>query len=457
MTMGVFRNVVLPSLILASGVGVFAGLVLSKEPPQRVERPRTVPRVEVLPIVSASPGGFGIEVNGTVVPKREVMLSAEVEGRVVERTDACWAGRSVAAGDVLMRLETRPLEIRLESLEAEAAQIHADLEQLDIEIANTEELVSLAEQDVDLRRREQTRIMQQVARNVSSASERDAADSQVLSARQNLQTLLNTRRTFASRRARLEAQLQGNAAQHAQVDYELSRTTIASPVDGRIVEVRVEQDAYARTGDPLVTIEDTSAMEVRCSLQLEDLYWLAGGDDPYATAVGGDPYAIPHAPATVSRSLAGQSSTWDGVLARYEGTGIDERTRTVPCRINVAEPSGLRRGMFVSVRLSAGDPRVPMLSVPRGGFRPNNEVWLVEDGRLSIRRVEPVRVLEDSVLIRGDGPGEPIPPGASLVVSPLEAPVEAMEIAVDETETPAAVEATAGAVATRDDPSRTRR
>ena len=453
----VFRNVVLPGLILAAGIGVFAGLVLSKEPPQRVERPRTVPRVEVLPIEAASPGGFGIEVNGTVVPKREVTLSAEVDGRVIDRTDACWAGRSVAAGDVLMRLETQPLEIRRQSLEAEKAQVQADLEQLDVEIANTEEMVSLAEQDVDLRRREQQRINQQVARNVSSASERDAADSQVLNARQTLQTLLNDRRTFASRRARLEAELKGVAARQAQVDYELSRTTITSPVDGRIVEVRVEQDAYARTGDPLVTIEDTSAMEVRCSLQLEDLYWLAGGDDPYATAAGGDPYAIPHAPAAVSRSLAGQSSTWDGVLARYEGTGIDERTRTVPCRVEVDEPSGLRRGMFVSVRLSAGDPRVPMLSVPRGGFRPNNEVWLVEDGRLSIRRVEPVRVLEDAVLIRGDGPGEPIAPGASLVVSPLEAPVEAMEIDVDKDEAPAASEAPAGAVASRNVPRPTER
>ena len=34
-------------------------------------------------------------------------------------------------------------------------------------------------------------------------------------------------------------------------------------------------------------------------------------------------------------------------------------------------------------------------------------------------------MLEESVLIRGDGPGEPIPVGARLVVSPLDTPVEA--------------------------------
>ncbi len=39
----------------------------------------------------------------------------------------------------------------------------------------------------------------------------------------------------------------------------------------------------------LVTIEDTGTMEVRCSLQLEDLYWLAGGDEPLA---GPDPTVV---------------------------------------------------------------------------------------------------------------------------------------------------------------------
>jgi len=52
----------------------------------------------------------------------------------------------------------------------------------------------------------------------------------------------------------------------------------------------------------------------------------------------------------------------------------------------------------------------------------------VEDGRLIIRRVEVVRVLEDHVLIRADGPGEPIRPGSKLVVSPLQAPIHQMAV-----------------------------
>lgn len=424
-----FRNLLLPGLILAAGVGVFAGLVASKEPPQRQQRGREVPRVEVVPVSEAPAGGFGIEVNGTAVPKREVSLSAEVAGRVVERTEACWAGRTVRRGDLLLKLDPRPLEIQIETYQAELAQVAADLEQLDTEIGNTEELISLAEQEVDLRRREQLRVEQLIARNASSASDRDAADAQVLTSRQNLQRLQNDRRMFSSRRARLEAQRRRILATLDQASYDLERAVISSPVDGRIVEVRVEQDSYARPGDPLLTIEDTSTMEVRCSLQLEDLYWLAGGGDPLAD-VEDDPYSIPRAGAEISHAIAGRESTWEGVLSRFEGGGIDERTRTVPCRVEVPDPDGLRRGMFVSVTFRGIDPRVPLLSIPRAAFRPNDEVWLVEDGRLSIHRVEPVRVLEDSVIVRGDGPGDPILPGASLIVSPLDAPVAGMELAI---------------------------
>ncbi|MEW4570024.1 HlyD family efflux transporter periplasmic adaptor subunit [Tautonia sp. JC769] len=424
-----FRNVLLPALLLGAGVVAFAGLVASKEPPQRVERERDLPRVEVVPVGDASNTGLGIEVNGTIIPKREITLSAEVEGRIVERTEACWAGRSVKAGDLLLKLDPRPLEIQDASFEAELAQVAADLDQLDIEIQNTEELVTLAEQEVDLRRREQVRVEQLIARSASSASERDAADAQMLTARQNLQRLQNDRRTFASRRARLEAQMRRIEAQLDQVAYDLERTTITAPIDGRIVEVRVERDAYARPGEVLVTLEDSATMEVRCSLRLEDLFWLAGGDDPM-TLANDDPYAIPRARAVVSRSLAGRSTDWEGVLSRFEGTGIDERTRTVPCRVEVAQPAGLRRGMFVSVTLFGAETQVPLLSIPRAAFRPNNEIWIVTDGHLEIRRVDPVRVLDDAVVIRGDGPGEPIPVGAPLVISTLDSPVSGMEVAV---------------------------
>lgn len=426
--MRLVRNVLLPAVILAAGVAAFAVLMATRKPPERKTIEVSDPAVDVVPVRPAPAEGFGIPVNGTVVPKREVTIAAELEGRVVEKTEKCWAGRAVRRGDILMRLDPRPLDLQRASLDADLDQVAADLAQLERDIENNREMVDLAEQDVELKRREQRRVGTLSAQSVSSASERDAADAQVLTARQTLQQLLNEQRSFGTRRSRLEAQRRRIEAQLEQILYDLARTTIASPVDGRIVEVMVEQDAYARPGEPLVAIVDTSAMEVRCSLRMEDLYWLAGGTDPLADME--DPYSLPHARAEIVRTVAGEPTRWEGVLSRLEGAGIDERTRTLPCRVEVAAPSGLRRGMFVSVTLYAGASRVPLLSIPRVGFRPNEEVWLVRDGRLEIRRVEPVRVLDDAVLVRADGPGAPIVPGDLLIVSPLEAPVPGMEVRV---------------------------
>ncbi|CAN5842391.1 hypothetical protein BH23PLA1_BH23PLA1_05100 [soil metagenome] len=443
--LGKVVQVLLPVGILAVGVGVFVALAASKEPPKKVERALPVPPVEVEPVTDAPSGGFRIRVNGTVVPKREIRLAAEVEGRIVEKTDLCWAGRSVRRGDVLLRIDRRPLELQERTLESEMAKIEADLEQLEVEIQSNAELLALAEEDVELQKREQGRFAQLSRRNAASTSELEQANRLVLTARQQLQSLINESNTFDSRRNRLAAERRNAEARLEQVRYDLQRTVIAAPVDGRIVEELVEADAFVRPGEALVSIEDSSTMEVRCSLRMEELYWLSNSvpvpiltADSSEGAIVEDPYQIPRARALVSFSLAGESVEWEGVLARYEGSGIDERTRTVPCRIEIPSSEDgslgglmrLRRGMFVSVTLHAEAPRVPMLSIPRMALRPNSEIWLVQDGALRILGVQTVRPLEDRILIRADTPGLNLSPGDPLVISPLPAPIDGMEVRI---------------------------
>ena len=94
-------------------------------------------------------------------------------------------------------------------------------------------------------------------------------------------------------------------------------------------------------------------MEVRCSLQLEDLYWLAGGDDPMVADAGDDPYAIPHARAEVTPTprrpvdrLGRACSPGMRAAASTSGPGPS------PAGSRCPSPAGLRRGMFVSVDLS---------------------------------------------------------------------------------------------------------
>ena len=56
-----------------------------------------------------------------------------------------------------------------------------------------------------------------------------------------------------------------------QAELDLKRTKVTAPIDGMVVVESVEENAYVQKGTPLVTIEDTSAVEVRCHLRMDEL------------------------------------------------------------------------------------------------------------------------------------------------------------------------------------------
>jgi hypothetical protein len=133
--------------------------------------------------------------------------------------------------------------------------------------------------------------------------------------------------------------------------------------------------------------------------------------------------------------LAGHDFTWSGVLTRFDGIGLDEQTRTVPCRAVVenprtvnassshrgiaapaAGPPALVRGMYVTVRIHAG-PQARLLEVPEIAVRPGNVIWLVRNGKLDIQPVSIARLRGKDAIIHADG--SDLVAGDNIVISPL--------------------------------------
>jgi hypothetical protein len=117
-------------------------------------------------------------------------------------------------------------------------------------------------------------------------------------------------------------------------------------------------------------------------------------------------------PATVVFTVGDAAYEWKGVLSRQEGRGLDEKTRTLPCRVLVADPravtaldrygapladlpagapQSLLRGMFVEVQVHV-DATEQLVSIPEEAQRPSGEVWVMRDGRLVILNPRPCRV-----------------------------------------------------------------
>jgi hypothetical protein len=173
-----------------------------------------------------------------------------------------------------------------------------------------------------------------------------------------------------------------------------------------------------------------------------------GGLDPAenATSAGSLDYQLPHVGVTVIWELSGRRYAWKGHLDRYDGIGVNEKTRTVPCRILIENPrqvfelagddpndtrpaqSGPRalvRGMFVDVRIDC-QPRTPLLALPEEAIRPGKLVWLLRDGKLAFEKVKLAGIVRGRAII--DNSDGILAEGERAVVSTLAYAYEGMTV-----------------------------
>ena len=489
---GLLLKIVTPVAIVAAGVGsllVFGRKPEPPAPPQTSDRGALVETASV----ESFDGAFKLRLDGVALPIRRIKLAAEVEGRITGKSDAARGGRSVAPETPLFEIDATDYQLEVERLQAQSKQADEQLAAVDVDIANTEELLTLAVEDQALAKRSLDRTIDLSSRNAISETELDEAKRHELTSRNALQTLRNQLSTQMQQRRTQQAACNLVAVQLKQAQADLARTKIVSPINGSVVTDHVEIDDHVRPGDVLIELSDNSQMEIRCSLTVDQLFWiwLAGGSAGPRPAVSGfeEPGGLQRAdssgllllpdvssgaapspnistttatpPATASLELprlpvfvvyefAGQLVEWDGVLSRYEGSGLDAQTRTAPCRILVPEPTKPRvraaagqrdttavtpprmfSGMYVDIEIPIAT-QVPLLKLPLEAIRPGDsvrsgrKVWVERDGKLSVVDVKLARVERDHALIHEQPIG--LHPGDQVIVSPLASVTEGMAL-----------------------------
>ena len=409
--MKIFRFLA-PVLLLMAGIGIiYAGRFSRPAPPATPEESSS----DRLLLVEAEPfsihqGPLRVEVDGTVVPFREVRISSEVTGRVLVKQEVCRAGKVVSQGTALLQIDPADYELDAQRLENQVQQAVVNLQEVDQELSNSQELLKLATADLQLRARDIQRLRQLTIGKGVSENEFDAALRAEIAAKNSRQTMVNQIQLYTTRRKGLELAQQIAQSQLKRAQLDLERTQITMPLDGVVVADLVEQGDFVQRGTPLLTVEDTSAVEVKCNLEMDDLYWVwsqplaeNGGQSSNRTP---NSYAIPPTPVTIIYQMANREKiqyTWKGVLTRYDGIGLDETTRTVPCRVLVPDPQAvavwdnqreveadsvtgpraLVRGMYVTVALEINTTQ-RIVRVPSGAFRVDNTVGRVRDGQFEL-------------------------------------------------------------------------
>ncbi|MCE9629659.1 MAG: HlyD family efflux transporter periplasmic adaptor subunit [Planctomycetia bacterium] len=446
--MSVARTIVgwiTPMVILGAGIAIFLSMGSQPPPERKAATVATALPVRTAAVESVTEG-LTIEADGAVVPLREVTLAAEVAGRVKGKGEACNEGQFVKAGTLLFEIDPRDYELDVERLERELKQADLAIEELDEEAAQNVELVDLARRQIELARREVARLEALKAGRIVTESEHDRALRDELTAANAVSTLDGQRRVLAKRRNKLLEARSLAATMLEKANLDLSRTAIKAPIDGLIVEDKVEQGSFVSKGTPLVTIEDTSAAEVRTSLEMDDLARIWGGrrgDGSASTGHGRDAYDTP---ASVIFRVGESAYEWDGVLSRQEGRGLDEKTRTLPCRVLIKNPDRVRaldrygatmpqapagaprsllRGMFVQVHVHVDSPEA-LVSIPDEAQRPNGEVWVMRDGRLTVLRPRAVQASAGRLVF--DSLASGLQAGDRVIVSQISNPRDGMAV-----------------------------
>ena len=361
---------------------VISGLLLSTPP--EIANSEKVPSPVSVRMLTAQPTTQQLFVRsqGTVYPRAETKLVAQVAGEVTWLADDLRVGGQFAAGELLVQLDQRDYQVALKSAEAQSRQARADQEYAAAE-----------------------------AKRISALYEKDLA---------SIAELQLTRRGLEG----ADAALLAAEAMLERAKLDLARTEIRAPYDGRVRAESVDRGQFLQKGAIVTTIFATDAMEVKLPLPDAQLAFL---DEALTqTGVLADSADIP---VTLSAEYAGRKQTWIGKLARTEAS-IDERSRFIFLVVEVtdtinAEGTQLPVGLFVDATIT-GRWVDDVVTLPRSALRNNDAVLVIDEANtLHFRQVSILRVTDDSVLIT-DG----LSAGDQVNVSPLQFVVEGMPVVV---------------------------
>jgi len=362
----------LPLLVLAAGLG--AGVLVIQTAPEAQRRPpeRELPTVEV---VEATPRSYPVtlETQGTVAPRTQSSLVAEVAGRVVEVAEALRGGGFFEPGQKLLEIDPRDYE---------NAVIIARSEVAGARLALREEKARGEQARIDWRR-------------LGLDGEPDS-----LALRQP--QLASARARVAAAEARLE---------QARID--LQRTRVEAPYAGRVLEKNVDVGQYVTPGTVLAHLYAVDYVEIRLPLNNQQLQYVELPERYRDTDHAAEPPA-----ARIHADIGGVSHAWEGRVIRVEGS-IDAETRQWFVVARVDDPYArrdgrppLKVGQFVTVEIQ-GQRLQDVYVLPRTALRPGDEVLTVSPGRLLDQR--PVQVMwrtDDEVVLRGLSRGEEVVIGA---------------------------------------------
>ena len=201
-----------------------------------------------------------LELAGRVTAGRKVAVVAPFDGRV--ESVAVSVGREVAAGDVLLRLDRRLIELSLNEARRTLDNAELEIEKSDRRRAYLKERLVIEEDALARASRVKERAMQLFERKLITVIDFenyvaavDSARLQILELNRELGQLQLDRRSLVNDRDTLRAQV-------ADLGRNLDAAELVATVDGVVLDVQATPGGHVASGVELVSVAPREVMEV---------------------------------------------------------------------------------------------------------------------------------------------------------------------------------------------------
>ena len=361
------KFVVIPGIL----IGAFALMaVLSHfkpEPPKR-ENENLDLLVETLTL-ELSTESFRIDSQGTVRPRTQTVLSAEVSGSIVSISPKFIAGGVFEQGEALMRIDPTNYTVAVDKGEALVAQRQ-------IEFDGAAKLRS---------------------QGYRAESEFASAAAALASAKADL---VNAQRN-------------------------LERTYIRLPYAGMVLTKGTDLGQFVSPGTQIGVTFATDIAEVRLPLTDQDLAFVDLPKVADTTSAEGSTGPT----VTLTATQKGEQVQWEARLVRSEGV-VDERSRVTYAVAQLNDPYQLHGdsnvlpiGTFVAAEI-AGSSAFDVIRIPRAALRGAEQVLIVDDeNKIEIRTVTVLRSDQGFAYVGGG-----VSPGDRITTTAIEAPTNGMSV-----------------------------
>lgn len=334
--------------------GIIGGLVLlamiiRMNPPAAPQRPQFSGPMMVVDAIPVERQSYHVRLQsyGTVRPRTQSTLFAQVAGQIVSVNPNVRDGGFFEQGDVLASIDARDYEADVQIAEA----ILMDARQM---LAEAQARSNQAREDWDRLGNEG-----EPSALVLREPQLQAAMARIKSAESTL------------RKAQLE----------------LERTDIVAPFAGRILQKYADLGQVVARNSPLADIYATDYVEIRLPIRNRDLPFIHL-PEVYRNEVSAD-----HPGDVRIRSELDGSTTWNAALVRTEGA-IDEATRQLHVIAQINDPFSIERagqtpikiGQYVTAEI-AGKTVTDVLVIPNSAIYQGSYVYLVSDDLLQRRDI----------------------------------------------------------------------